>query len=131
MKTLTRNQNAFKTVLQLPFPIPSNRGGPNHVTWSKEKLCLKVKRPKIEQDKHATSRGITFRSNVLVIVDDRISSIDNVLILVSLPSMSIGPSSSHVETCGHKDPIISFSLAFSIYIVRVNKSKSNQIFLIS
>ena len=27
--------------------------------------------------------------------------------------MSIGPSSSHVETCGHKDPIISFSLAFS------------------
>ena len=55
MKTLTRNQNAFKTVLQLPFPIPSNWGGPNHVTWSKEKLCLKVKRPKIEQDKHATS----------------------------------------------------------------------------
>ena len=33
-------------------------------------------------------------------------------ILVFLPSVSIGPSSSHIETCGDKDLIISFSLAF-------------------
>ena len=37
---------------------------------------------------------------------------DNGSILVFLPSVSIGPSSSHIETCGDKDSIISFSLAF-------------------